>query len=321
MNYEKPKWSGDPKRTYLLEVIKNGVVLDTVKLPTEKEFLSLGRLPECDVSMEHPSISRYHAVIQFNCQGDAFLYDLNSVHGTFLNKKKMDANVYCKIPNHSVFQLGQSSRLYVLNFLETNEEVSRIGETPSFRESDIRLGSNDHTAATATKNLTAELSDVEDATVWYAKNPKKILSEWLDERCSCTLQYDYLEEGDTDSKLYTAYVNIPVQALNEGMNEEMQLPSTLRGQGVSHKKREAERLACLDACRKLESYGFLQQDDIAITVSDYDRKMKRLLKRSATQEEEDSEGDTFYDRTGDGKIELMSTSTLVYVCLFGSCDE
>ena len=252
--------------------------------------------------MEHPSISRYHAVIQFNCQGEAFLYDLNSVHGTFLNKRKMDANIYCKIPNHSVFQLGQSSRIYVLNFLETDGEDS-IEETSSFQESNIRPGPNDRT----TKNLSTVLPDLEDdVTVWFAKNPKKVLSEWLNER-GCTIQCDYLEEGDGDPKLYTAYVNIPVQALNEGSNNEDMppLPSTLRGQGVSHKKKEAERQACLDACKKLESYGFLQQDEIALTVSDYDRNMKRLLKRSATQEDEDSDGDTFYDRTGDGKIKLI----------------
>ena len=49
MNYEKPKWSGDPKRAYILEVIKNGMLVDTIKIPTGKEFISLGRLPECDV--------------------------------------------------------------------------------------------------------------------------------------------------------------------------------------------------------------------------------------------------------------------------------
>ncbi len=52
----------------------------------EKSFLVMGRLPVCDIELEHPSVSRYHAVVQFSLADEAKLFDLGSSHGTFLNK-------------------------------------------------------------------------------------------------------------------------------------------------------------------------------------------------------------------------------------------
>ena len=59
----EPSWSGIATQDYSLEIIKSGVSLDALKLT--KSFLVFGRLPECDVPMEHPSLSRYHAILQY----------------------------------------------------------------------------------------------------------------------------------------------------------------------------------------------------------------------------------------------------------------
>ena len=62
--YTLPHWSGECCEGYSLLVIKNGVAVDTVQLKGKSHIL-FGRLPNCDVRLEHPSISRYHAVVQF----------------------------------------------------------------------------------------------------------------------------------------------------------------------------------------------------------------------------------------------------------------
>ena len=53
---------------------------------TEKSHIIVGRLENCDVVMEHPSLSRYHAVVQYKEDPEAekedvggagfYLYDL-----------------------------------------------------------------------------------------------------------------------------------------------------------------------------------------------------------------------------------------------------
>ena len=57
--YTEPLWGGIASEIpYELEILKNGAILDTLPL-THSSYFVVGRLPVCDVSLEHPSISRY----------------------------------------------------------------------------------------------------------------------------------------------------------------------------------------------------------------------------------------------------------------------
>jgi pSer/pThr/pTyr-binding forkhead associated (FHA) protein len=47
----------------------------------------------CDITPEHPSLSRIHAVVQLGKEGRIELIDLNSTHGTFINGKSIDSFV------------------------------------------------------------------------------------------------------------------------------------------------------------------------------------------------------------------------------------
>jgi hypothetical protein len=53
LNYQKPSWSGPPTYSYRLEVLKNGQSLEAIDGPKDKEFVTIGRLPLCDIPMEH----------------------------------------------------------------------------------------------------------------------------------------------------------------------------------------------------------------------------------------------------------------------------
>lgn len=58
--YEKPEWSSSCDvhgKEYFLEVLKLGAIIDKIDL-MKKEFVVFGRLSDCDVVLEHPSISR-----------------------------------------------------------------------------------------------------------------------------------------------------------------------------------------------------------------------------------------------------------------------
>ena len=117
--YREPEWGGVCSAPYMFEVIKNGTVIDTLEL-TKKSFYVFGRLPACDVTMEHPSLSRFHAVVQYCALSNSrhrqgwYLYDLESTHGTFLNKKKIDARQYHHIGVGHVIKFAGSTRLHVL---------------------------------------------------------------------------------------------------------------------------------------------------------------------------------------------------------------
>lgn len=72
-------------------------MLDTVEL-AGKDHCTLGRAPTNDLTLDHPSSSRLHAVIQFRGRdGAAFVYDPSSTHGTFLNKKRIPAGEHVQL--------------------------------------------------------------------------------------------------------------------------------------------------------------------------------------------------------------------------------
>lgn len=77
--------------------MKNGQIIDTFDL-AKKGCFKFGRSPACDVVLEHPSASRLHAVIQFRGEnGQPYLYDAGSVHGVFVNKRRIKPKVYAPL--------------------------------------------------------------------------------------------------------------------------------------------------------------------------------------------------------------------------------
>ena len=117
--YREPPWGGLSSRNYSFDVLKNGSIVDNVDL-NEKSYFIFGRLPTCDVTLEHPSLSRYHACIQ-NCaepteryEAGWYLYDLDSTHGTWINKVRVQPKVYHRIRVGHVIKFGGSTRLFIL---------------------------------------------------------------------------------------------------------------------------------------------------------------------------------------------------------------
>lgn len=123
--YTEPPWGGKPpdSRPYALEILKNGAIVDTVPL-NQRGYFVVGRLPVCDVSLEHPSISRYHAVIQYrSLAGESesvgeeegfYIHDLGSTHGTVVNKNKIPPKTYIRLRVGHVLKFGGSTRLFIL---------------------------------------------------------------------------------------------------------------------------------------------------------------------------------------------------------------
>lgn len=111
--YSIPPWSAAPAFPFSLEVIKDGTLVDTLNVSLKGAYM-FGRSDQCDFMLEHPSISRYHAVLQFKRTGDVFIYDLRSTHGTVVNKKQVSGRTYIPLHVGDVLKFGLSSRLYVL---------------------------------------------------------------------------------------------------------------------------------------------------------------------------------------------------------------
>lgn len=83
--------------------MKSGVSLRMIPLD-QRSFFCFGRFDNCHIVMAHPTVSRYHAVLQFRSTFSAaderkgfYLFDLGSTHGTFVNKERIKPRTYVKL--------------------------------------------------------------------------------------------------------------------------------------------------------------------------------------------------------------------------------
>ena len=121
IEYNEPPWSGLPpsQNPYFIEELKNGTIVEEHKL-IGKNYFVIGKLPNNDIKLEHPSISRHHALLQYNKEGSEdqpvgfYLYDLGSTHGTFHNKKQCFKKTYYRLRVGHAIKVAGSSRLLIV---------------------------------------------------------------------------------------------------------------------------------------------------------------------------------------------------------------
>jgi pSer/pThr/pTyr-binding forkhead associated (FHA) protein len=139
-----PPWAYDPKANDLWKLIeiKNGIEVDCHELLSA--CIITGRSPADPMNYQnnhenheksvnvivlaHESCSRRHARIAFDTDGCPWLRDLESTHGTMVNKRRLPAQAIGKLESNSttlgsrgvrlfpgdVLQFGASSRFYLL---------------------------------------------------------------------------------------------------------------------------------------------------------------------------------------------------------------
>ncbi|KAF9585415.1 Kanadaptin [Lunasporangiospora selenospora] len=299
LKYQKPSWSGHPNQQFFFEVIKNGVIVETIMVP-EKEFLVIGRLPMCDIEMEHPSLSRYHAVIQFKSNGDCYIYDMNSSHGTRLNKNRIPAGMHVTLKPGDQLKFGESTRIYLFQSKEpvdqeeeerklvaamierqnrSRAEAGDQGKSEEDQEEDFNWGMQEDAEDEDDMGDSGERRPV-DPDAYYRENPKKALRNYLENR-GYACEFEVEEEGPGHAREYTARIRLPIESAM----------GPVYAEATAGKRRDAERDAALDACIKLDSRGMLgTQKSSGEAPSQSRRKYGR-------PNDDDDDDDDFYDRT------------------------
>jgi pSer/pThr/pTyr-binding forkhead associated (FHA) protein len=115
IGYIIPFWSSKPMYKYSLDLWRDGIITDTIQI-IGKEYYLFGRNKDvCDIYIGNMTVSRVHCVLQHKDDGDVFLYDLESVYGTFINKRPITKKTYVKLNVGDTFRLGKSGRMFILN--------------------------------------------------------------------------------------------------------------------------------------------------------------------------------------------------------------
>lgn len=320
--YKEPSWSRkcDSSLDYGLEVLKNGVIIEEVKHLQNKAYWLFGRLPNCDINMAHPTISRYHAILQYKSppeetsddsdeeattkhvtiQPGWYLYDLNSTHGTYLNKQRLTPNTYVRVRVGYMIKLGSSSRTYILQGpTEDADEPSEltITEIKEMRQKKEQLQRDMAEIERQEEERIAKLKEEEginwgmgedaDEETDLTHNPYAVSNNeelFLDDPKKTLRGYFEREGHDLDYRLeelstgtYVCKVELPV---DDDFGRPIIAEATHKG-----KKKEVVIQCALEACRILDRYGLLRQAT---------HEPRRRHKKTS-----DSDDDDFLDRTGD----------------------
>ncbi|KAL9297345.1 hypothetical protein ACSQ67_023241 [Phaseolus vulgaris] len=260
--YKIPPWSAAPCHQFYLEVLKDGSIIDKFDV-CEKGAYMFGRLDLCDFVLEHPTISRFHAVIQFKRSGDAYLYDLGSTHGTFLNKNQVEKNTYVDLHVGDVIRFGRSSRMFIfqgppdLMPPETNAKLMKevkMREAMLDREASVRRARQEASAA---------------------------------EGISWGMGEDAIEEEEIGN-MKKEINSIRVKDISQG--------GLTQGQQVQIARNEQRITQILEELENLEE---TLNDSIRESLGARTGKMTHGKKKGAIEEEEEyvSDDDDFYDRT------------------------
>jgi pSer/pThr/pTyr-binding forkhead associated (FHA) protein len=130
---QSPKWAQQPTQLWSLVEIKNGVEvavhdLNEISKNRNTTMIMMGRAEDqVDVTLQHESISRFHARISFDKEfGTPWLRDLSSTHGVFVNKVRLPSSTIGREETMSgvagsrgvtiypgdIIQLGASTRYF-----------------------------------------------------------------------------------------------------------------------------------------------------------------------------------------------------------------
>ncbi|KAL7749416.1 hypothetical protein RI367_005287 [Sorochytrium milnesiophthora] len=292
--YDEPDWSTlPPADTYSLEMLKSGVMLGSVPL-TGKRFFVIGRLPVCDIELEHASISRYHCILQYSSQGHWLLFDCSG-HGTLLNKTPIPKREHTRIRVGDQVRCGASTRLFVLQGPEDAPEPQPLDpasaekaiEQDAEEEEKLQVswGFGEDAVQDAWAGAQTDQYQIDEDAAYY-KDPRKTLTTWLANRGQ-ELSFDFEEDGHGPNKQFIARLLVPMTS--EGFD-------SLPCQGIASRKREAERIACLEACAKLDAMHLLSGKTPGQVRQE---RMKALL----GDKDDGDDDDSFFDRTHDKRAD------------------
>ncbi|KAE8714865.1 phosphoglycolate phosphatase isoform 1 [Hibiscus syriacus] len=109
-----PDWAIEPfPGVYYLEVLKEGQVLDRIKLDRRRHIF--GRQHHtCDFVLDHQSVSRQHAAVVPHKNGSIYVIDLGSAHGTFVANERLKKYTPVELEVGQSLRFAASTRTYIL---------------------------------------------------------------------------------------------------------------------------------------------------------------------------------------------------------------
>ncbi|KAK9066676.1 hypothetical protein SSX86_013999 [Deinandra increscens subsp. villosa] len=209
-------------------VLKNGSILKNIFLLRQKsaaaksspnqdpdeEILLFGRHPNCQITLEHPSISRYHLRIHSNPSSHTLsVVDLSSVHGTWVSGRRIEPGVHVVLKEGDTVKIGGSSRVYELHWVPLTQAYD--GQfVPTFDT--IKEGKEEEMHQDDKHNADSSDYDVEGSDVslsnWIHDSPLKVVNPLTSSVPNCFCSDTVEEHSQTLRTVDENDDNVSIQA-------------------------------------------------------------------------------------------------------------
>ncbi|XP_073677535.1 nuclear inhibitor of protein phosphatase 1-like [Garra rufa] len=170
--FDCPSWAGKPPPGLHLDVVKGDKLIEKLIID-EKKFYLFGRNPDhCDFTIDHQSCSRVHAALVYHRHlKRVFLIDLNSTHGTFLGRIRLEPQKPQQVPIDSTMSFGASTRVYTLREKPQTQSSSSTGDSKGVEDEELKglLG------------LPEEETELENLTEFNTAHNKRISTLTIEE--------------------------------------------------------------------------------------------------------------------------------------------
>ncbi|KAK4417548.1 Kanadaptin [Sesamum alatum] len=293
--YTIPPWSAAPGHQFVLEVLKDGAIVDQFDVNKKGAYM-FGRVDLCDFVLEHPTISRFHAVLQFKSNGGAYLYDLGSTHGTFINKNQVKKRVYVDLHVGDVIRFGHSSRLYI--FQGPSDLMPPEADLKSLRKAKMRQEMEDMEASLLRAKLDASRADGiswgmrEDAVEDTEDEVDEIT--WQTYKGQLTEKQEKTRDKVIKRLEKIAHMKKEIDAIRA---KDIAQGGLTQGQQTQIARNEQRISQIMEELENLEE---TLNESIRESIGARAGKLSRGKKKGTVEEEEEdyfSDEDEFYDRT------------------------
>eukprot|EP01071_Lankesteria_metandrocarpae_P008684 Lankesteria_metandrocarpae@DN5021_c0_g1_i2.p1 len=315
--YAEPSWSAKPPKTYVLEVIREGT-LQRRHILGDKAYYVVGSDKDCvDVNYAHPSVSRQHAVLQFNASGEVYVYDFSS-NGTRLNKCQVEPRGYHLVKPGDQLTFGASERR-TFHFWENDDELNDEDDH-DYCDADGGISTEDVIARCSRFDDTESILSSSCSVASEARSPQDSSSEDAGEKL-----WDTSALTDEEQRL-DRFIEFSTGMLNlKRLREEMNLNSSQQRLAANLEKCYADIRRASKPGNPLETADEEELADLEKSADsslvelanslDCGRaalslvKVSRATKRSIEARQFD-EADEFFDRTAPEKVRVETSEDL-----------
>ncbi|KAM1009885.1 hypothetical protein ACFX13_046135 [Malus domestica] len=292
--YTIPPWNAAPCHQFQLEVLKDGAIINQFDV-YEKGAYMFGRIDLCDFVLEHPTVSRFHAVLQFKRSGEAYIYDLGSTHGTFVNKNQVNKKVYVDLRVGDVIRFGLSTRLYI--FQGPSDLMPREKDLKLLKIAKMREDILDQEASLQRARHEASLADgiswgMDEDAIEEAEDDGEEVT-WQTYKGQLTEKQEKTREKVLKRLEKIAHMKKEIDAIRA---KDIPQGGLTQGQQTQIARNEQRMEQIMEELENLEE---TLNESIRESLGARVGKPSRGKKKGAVEEEEEllSDDDEFYDRT------------------------